>query len=130
MFSSSSIDTANRNGVGMSITDDSNTKKIRFKESDASPNDMMVVDPIPKPSLSWKDMLVGKETLDLTNKNDGQHFVDSFALIEQDVKKYFIDGVPSIDFSERVHQLLKKEMSTSVVLKMLGRNLGITTLQN
>lgn len=60
MLSSSSIDTANRNGVGMSITDDFNTKKIRFKESDASPNYMMVVDPIPEPSLSWKDILVGK----------------------------------------------------------------------
>ncbi|KAG8472769.1 hypothetical protein CXB51_034666 [Gossypium anomalum] len=104
--------------------------KVRFKESDASPNDMMVVDPIPEPSLSWKDMLVGKETLDLTNKNDGQHFVDSFALTEQDVKKYFIDGVSSIDFLERFYQLLEKEMSTYVVLKMLGRNLGITTLQN
>ncbi|MBA0740656.1 hypothetical protein Gogos_013848 [Gossypium gossypioides] len=90
----------------------------------------MVVDPVLVPSLSWKDILVGKETLDQNNKNDGQHFVDSFSLTEQDVKKSLVDGVPSIDFSERVYQLLEKEMSTSVVLKMLGRNVGITNLQN
>ncbi|MBA0702071.1 hypothetical protein Goari_020423 [Gossypium aridum] len=104
MLSSSSVDTANRNGDDISILEDSNTKKVRFKESDATPDDVMVVDPVPVPSL--------------------------FSLTEQDVKKSFVDGVPSIDFSERVYQLLEKEMSTSVVLKMLGRNLGITTLQN
>ncbi|MBA0864015.1 hypothetical protein Goshw_028683, partial [Gossypium schwendimanii] len=67
----------------------------------------MVVEPQPMPPVSWKDMLVGKETID--------------------VKKSFVDGVPSIDFSERVYQLLEKEMSTSMVLKMLGRNLGKVT---
>ncbi|KAK5803048.1 hypothetical protein PVK06_030688 [Gossypium arboreum] len=56
--------------------------------------------------------------------------VSSDDVMVVDVKKYFIDGVPSIDFSERVYQLLEKEMSTSVILKMLGKNLGISTLQN
>ncbi|KAH1114510.1 hypothetical protein J1N35_007888 [Gossypium stocksii] len=112
MLSSSMVDIANGNGDDLSIPDYSKTKNVHFKDSDVSPNDVMVVDPIPKPSLSWKDMLVGKETLDQNNKNDGQHFADSFAFTEQDVKKYFIDGVPSIDFLERVYQLLEKEMST------------------
>ncbi|MBA0687589.1 hypothetical protein Goari_015111, partial [Gossypium aridum] len=88
------------------------------------------INPLSVSSLSWKDMLVGKETFDQINKSDGQYFADNFSLTEQGVKKSFVDGVPSIDFSERVYQLLEKKTSTSVVLKMLGRNLGITTLQN
>ncbi|MBA0772271.1 hypothetical protein Gotri_007681 [Gossypium trilobum] len=72
-------------------------------------------------------MLVGKETIVQNNTSDGQFFADNFSLTKQDVKKSFVDGVPSIDFSERVYQLLEKEMSTSVVLKMLGRNLGKVT---
>ncbi|KAK5819587.1 hypothetical protein PVK06_024600 [Gossypium arboreum] len=67
------------------------------------------------------------------NKNEvsGDHFVDGgFSLIEGDVKKSVVNGIPSIDFSERVHQLLVKEMSTSVVLKLLGRNIGFMALQN
>ncbi|MBA0771169.1 hypothetical protein Gotri_019681, partial [Gossypium trilobum] len=129
-LSSSSVATVNGNREDVSIPKDSNTKKVQFKESHSTPEDVMVVDPLPVPSLSWKDMLVGKETFDQINKSDGQYFADNFSLTEQDVKKSFVDGVPSTDFSERVYQLLEKKMSTSVVLKMLGRNLGITTLQN
>ncbi|MBA0881806.1 hypothetical protein Goshw_023870 [Gossypium schwendimanii] len=46
MLLSSSVDTANRNGDDISILEDSNTKKVRFKESDATPDDVMVVDPM------------------------------------------------------------------------------------
>ncbi|KAH1090146.1 hypothetical protein J1N35_017403 [Gossypium stocksii] len=130
MLSSSSGDLANGNGDDASIPDDSNTKKVHFKGSDVSSEDVMVEDPILEPSLPSKNMLVGKETLDQNNKKGRQHFDNSFALIEQDVKKYFVNGVPSIDFSERVYQLLEKEMSTLVVIKMLRRNIGISTLQN
>ncbi|MBA0810630.1 hypothetical protein Gohar_002602 [Gossypium harknessii] len=90
----------------------------------------MVVESSQTPSLSWKDMLAGKDTPVQNNTNSGHFFVDNFSLTEQDVKKSVVDGVPSIDFSERVYHLLEKEMSTSVVLKMFGRNLGITTLHN
>ncbi|KAH1074451.1 hypothetical protein J1N35_026779 [Gossypium stocksii] len=90
----------------------------------------MVVESSPMPSLSWKDILVGKDTFVQNNTNDGHFFVDNFSLTEQGVKKSFVDDVPSIDFSERVYPLLENEMSTSVVLKMLGWNLGITSLHN
>ncbi|KAA3462643.1 hypothetical protein EPI10_029110 [Gossypium australe] len=98
----------NENEEDASILEDSNTKKVRFKESDAIPEEVMFVDPPPVPSLSWNDMLVGKEIFYQINKSDGQYFADNFSLTEQDVKKSFIDGVPSIDFSERVYQLLEK----------------------
>ncbi|MBA0670414.1 hypothetical protein Goklo_025405 [Gossypium klotzschianum] len=64
------------------------------------------------------------------DKNVGQPAAESFFLSEQDVKKSIVDGVPSIDFSDRVYQILEKEMSTSIILKMLGWNIGISTLQN
>ncbi|KAK5794435.1 hypothetical protein PVK06_035661 [Gossypium arboreum] len=62
--------------------------------------------------------------------DDGHFLVDNLSLTDQDIKKSVVDSVPSIDFSERVYKLLEKELSTVVVLKMLGRNLGITTLHN
>ncbi|KAG8472190.1 hypothetical protein CXB51_036149 [Gossypium anomalum] len=127
MLLSSSVSSVDNNGEGDSLLKDSNIKKVRFKESgvnfegvmvvedsitkevhpkesDMIPEEVMVVESSPTPSLSWKDML--------------------------DVKKSVVDGVPSIDFSKRVYKLLEKEMSTAVVLKMFGRNLGITTLHN
>ncbi|PPS18718.1 hypothetical protein GOBAR_AA01847 [Gossypium barbadense] len=52
----------------------------------------------PDDSSTKKDMLVGKENFDLNKKNDGLHFADTFALTEQVVKKYFIDGGPCVIF--------------------------------
>ncbi|KAK5818844.1 hypothetical protein PVK06_023790 [Gossypium arboreum] len=83
MLSSPSFDIAHGNEDDIFNPDDSSTKKVRFKASKASPNDVIVVDPIFQPSLSWKDMLVGKENFDLNKKNDGLHFADTFALTEQ-----------------------------------------------
>ncbi|MBA0867580.1 hypothetical protein Goshw_001576, partial [Gossypium schwendimanii] len=92
---------SNVNLEDVMVVEDSNTKKVCFKEPDVIPEVMMVVESSPTPSLFWKDMLPGKDT--------------------PDVKKSVVDGVPSIDLSERVYQLLEKEMSTSMVLKMLGK---------
>ncbi|MBA0672731.1 hypothetical protein Goklo_029724 [Gossypium klotzschianum] len=109
-----------RNGEGDNPLDDPNIKKVRFKELEISPEDVMVVDSTPTPTLSWKDLVLGKSSLEL-NEVSGDHFVDGgFSLIEGDVKKSVANGIPFIDFSEREHQLLVKEMSTSVVLKFPG----------
>ncbi|MBA0755519.1 hypothetical protein Gogos_022007 [Gossypium gossypioides] len=92
----------------------------------------MVVDstPTPTPTLSWKDLVLRKSSLE-PNEVSGDHFVDGgFSLIEGDVKKSVANGIPFIDFSEREHQLLVKEMSTSVVLKLLGRNIRFVALQD
>ncbi|KAK5775463.1 hypothetical protein PVK06_043358 [Gossypium arboreum] len=52
------------------------------------------------------------------------HFLDG------DIKRSSINGVPSIEFLDRVNQLLIKEMSTSLVLKLLGQKIGFAALQN
>ncbi|MBA0791045.1 hypothetical protein Gohar_015647 [Gossypium harknessii] len=85
--------------------------------------------PLDDPNIK-KDLVLGKSSLEL-NEVSGDHFVDGgFLLIEGDVKKSVANGIPFIDFSEREHQLLVKEMSTSVVLKLLGRNIGFVALQD
>ncbi|MBA0809095.1 hypothetical protein Gohar_024773 [Gossypium harknessii] len=124
MLSFSWISSCDRNGEEDIPPEDPNTKKVRFKESNEILEDVMVVEPSPMPSLSWKDLLVGKETIEQKDASGTQHVDDSFSLLEQDVKKSVVNGIPSIDFSERIYQLLEKEMATSVVLKMLGRNIG------
>ncbi|MBA0566817.1 hypothetical protein Golob_011596 [Gossypium lobatum] len=127
MLSFSWISSCDRNGEEDIPPEDPNTKKVRFKESNEILEDVMVVEPSPMHSLSWKDLLVGKETIEQKDASGTQHVDDSFSLLEQDVKKSVVNGIPSIDFSERIYQLPEKEMATSVVLKMLGRNIGFTT---
>lgn len=52
------------NGEGDSPPDDPSTKKVYFKESAANSEDVMVVDWTPTPTLSWKDMVSGKGSLE------------------------------------------------------------------
>ncbi|PPS03089.1 hypothetical protein GOBAR_AA17572 [Gossypium barbadense] len=90
MLSSSWISSCDRNGEGDIPPEDPNIKK---------------------------DLLVGKETIEQKDASGTQHVDDSFSLLEQDVKKSVVNGIPSIDFSERIYLLLEKEMATSVELK-------------
>lgn len=103
MLSTSSASFANGNGEYISIVEDSNTKKVRFKDTDAALEDVMVVDPLPVSPLSWKDKLLGKDNLNQDHKNEVQLAADSFFLSNQDVKKSIVDGVPSIDFFDIVY---------------------------
>ncbi|KAA3467737.1 leucine-rich repeat receptor-like protein kinase PEPR2 [Gossypium australe] len=41
-----------------------------------------------------------------------------------------IDGVPSIDFSKRVHSLIEKNMSKTIVVKLFGRKICYNALWN
>ncbi|PPD75580.1 hypothetical protein GOBAR_DD27489 [Gossypium barbadense] len=82
MLSSPSFSNVDNNGEGDSLSEDSNTKKVRFMESDVIPEDVMVVESSPTPSLSSKDMLVGKDTFVQNNTNRGQFLVDNLSLIE------------------------------------------------
>ncbi|MBA0586038.1 hypothetical protein Gorai_016793 [Gossypium raimondii] len=56
----------------------------------------MVADLEPTPTLSWKDKLLGN------------------------MVKSTINGIPTINFSDRVKDILFKEMEKTVVLKLLG----------
>ncbi|MBA0809173.1 hypothetical protein Gohar_024845 [Gossypium harknessii] len=75
--------------------------------------------------ITKKDRLVGKgqsgskkTTEFLVSEGD-----DDFEFCERDIRKSTINGIPAIKFSERIHQVLIRDMSTMLVLKLLGRNI-------
>ncbi|MBA0868132.1 hypothetical protein Goshw_009293, partial [Gossypium schwendimanii] len=86
-----------------SITEELIPKKVRFREDDADTNNNMLIDSSPEKSISWRDMLVGqssKDTLIDLEENDDLDILDG------DIQKTFMDGVPSISFSDRIHKIL------------------------
>ncbi|MBA0743316.1 hypothetical protein Gogos_006010 [Gossypium gossypioides] len=54
-----------------------------------------------------------------------EHADREFSLLQGDVKKSVVNGIPLIEFLKRIHQLLVNKMSISVVFKLLGRNIGV-----
>ncbi|PPS09996.1 hypothetical protein GOBAR_AA10655 [Gossypium barbadense] len=55
---------------------------------------------------------------------------DDLELLEEDIMSSSVNGIPEIDFSNRVNQLLIKDMKLAIVIKLLGKNIGYATLQN
>ncbi|PPD87755.1 hypothetical protein GOBAR_DD15299 [Gossypium barbadense] len=55
---------------------------------------------------------------------------DDVQLLEGDVIVGTEDGMSSIRFSNRVHQILYKNMSRTIVMKLLGRKVGYHALSN
>lgn len=53
---------------------------------------------------------------------------EEFELLESDIVRTTVDGIPSISFFDRVNQLLIKEMAQTIIIKLLGRNIGFPTL--
>lgn len=74
----------------------------------------------------WKDKLNGNS---LGTMGTGLEEKDDFELLEGDFQKSVVNGTPSIKFSERIRQILLKDMENSGVLKLLGLNIGFTVLQ-
>ncbi|KAK8514781.1 hypothetical protein V6N12_057677 [Hibiscus sabdariffa] len=82
----------------------------------------------PKPP-SYKDMLTGNSDSvvddDLISLGD-----DDFDLHDDDIQIGESEGIPFINFSDRVKDLAIKSMDFTLVLKILGRRVGYTTLYN
>lgn len=62
----------------------------------------------PDPLLSWKERLLGKSSHVLRGKNGVSSIEkdDAFTFMEGDVVRSFVNGIPSINFSERINQNL------------------------
>ncbi|KAG8474118.1 hypothetical protein CXB51_033735 [Gossypium anomalum] len=118
------------NGEGDNLPGNPSTKKVCFKYSESNPDVEMVVDLTSAPTLSWKDLVLGKGPIESKGMNEVGFANGEFSLLEGDVKKSVVNGIPVIELSDRVHKLLVKDMSTSVVLKLLGRNIDFAALQN
>ncbi|MBA0666363.1 hypothetical protein Goklo_002779 [Gossypium klotzschianum] len=63
----------------------------------------MVVDSEPDMELSWKDKLMGKGVVGFHDSSDGSDkgLEEDFDLLEGDIMKSMVNGVPSIESSDR-----------------------------
>ncbi|KAK8567407.1 hypothetical protein V6N12_005997 [Hibiscus sabdariffa] len=82
-----------------------------------------------QPAISYKDVVAG----DL-NHVDNEDLIplddDDIELTEQNVRVGITDGIPFINFSARVQEQASKSMEFTLVLKILGRKVGYSTLYN
>ncbi|MBA0583886.1 hypothetical protein Gorai_014727 [Gossypium raimondii] len=110
--------------------EDQNTKKVRFKEGKKDKAIDMVVDLDAVPTLSSTDKLLGKRVVGIekTNVVSGIGVNEDFDFLEGDVTRSIVNGIPVIGFSNRIQQILFKEMVKTVVLKLMGRSIGLSRL--
>ncbi|PPR82721.1 hypothetical protein GOBAR_AA37993 [Gossypium barbadense] len=89
-------------------------------------------DPDPKPTLSWKDKLLGGSTgesgLDHIVPAEGSN--NDFEFLEGDLNTTTIDGVLAITFSNRLKNILFREMELTVIVKLRGHNIRYNALHN
>ncbi|KAH1084179.1 hypothetical protein J1N35_023940 [Gossypium stocksii] len=108
------------------------TKKVRIRDIEENRDVVMEATQETGKSLSWKDRLMGlglysneKTIVAIGTEED-----EDIELTEDDVERSTINGIPSIKFSDRINQILIKHMEFTVVIKLLGRNIGYNALQN
>ncbi|MBA0708988.1 hypothetical protein Golax_024061 [Gossypium laxum] len=91
----------------------------------------MVVDLELVPTLSWKEKLLGivrdsrREIFGIEMDEE-----DDFVSAEGDITSSFVNGIPSINFFDKVNQFLIKDMANIMVINLLRRNIGYVALQN
>ncbi|KAK8317804.1 hypothetical protein V6Z12_A13G133300 [Gossypium hirsutum] len=127
----SSLQLFGNNGDGVSHSEsDRNSKKVRFKDDIVEDNINMGGDPDPTLSLSWKDKLLGGCGTDPDSTIPAEGNDNDLELLEGDVNMTTIDGVLAITFSDRLKNLLFREMEFTVIIKLLGRNICYNALEN
>ncbi|KAH1113813.1 hypothetical protein J1N35_007191 [Gossypium stocksii] len=87
----------------------------------------MLVEFVPSLILFWKDKFLENKSgafdkLELDNFGAGAD--KDLKFLEGDILRSIVNGILAIDFSEKIQQILFKEMEHTVVLKLLGRNIG------
>ncbi|KAG8488864.1 hypothetical protein CXB51_016750 [Gossypium anomalum] len=83
--------------------EDRTTKKVRFKGRVGETSEDMIDDP----------------NLSVESSRDSASDGDIDA-----VKVSIVNGIPAISFSDRVKEILYKEMELTIIIKLLGRNIG------
>ncbi|KAK8528300.1 hypothetical protein V6N12_074831 [Hibiscus sabdariffa] len=82
--------------------------------------------PIPPPS--YKESLM-KDIESTMHDIDASFDDEDVEIQEGDVTRSLVDGIISIDFSDRVRSLVEKSLDQTLVVKLLGRRIGYTTLR-
>ncbi|MBA0878443.1 hypothetical protein Goshw_004206, partial [Gossypium schwendimanii] len=81
----------------------------------------MLVDLTVEQTTSWKDKLVGHSS---NVAGNGSEEKENFDLMDGGIQKSIVNDIPSIEFSDRIHQILIRDMDNIVILKLLGHNIG------
>ncbi|MBA0662433.1 hypothetical protein Goklo_006556 [Gossypium klotzschianum] len=123
---------SNEGGGGDCVNDDRNTKKVRLKKTGEDLDVNIAIDLTPTSGSSWKEMLLKGGSFESMTIFSGSDILDieDFEFTERDVVKSNVNGIPTINFSERIRHLLVKDVDTTMVVKLLGRNIGYSTLLN
>lgn len=106
-------------------------EKVCNKDLDSDPVEPIIEKGALEPTMSWKNKLISysKEPeraiapIRLDSESD-------FEIHKGDVNRSEINGVLYIDFSERIKNLLVKDIALTVIVKLLSRNIWFMTLQN
>lgn len=78
------------------------SKKVWFKEKGDSSKGADVSETLVGPKVSWKDKLVRSTSL----MHDRSKEDDDLKVLNGDIQTYVSNGTPSIDFSDRIYQIL------------------------
>ncbi|KAK8564737.1 hypothetical protein V6N12_058320 [Hibiscus sabdariffa] len=92
--------------------------------------DMDHAAPTPPMQTSFKDKLLGSDSTKHPMETEEALEDDDIEILEGDVIRSMVDGVISIEFSERIQTLAVKSLDQTVVVKLLGRRIGYETLRN
>ncbi|KAK9007146.1 hypothetical protein V6N11_050979 [Hibiscus sabdariffa] len=82
----------------------------------------------PRHPMSYKDSLLG-ESRDKPSQGDSFVEDDDIEILDGEVTRSIVDGMISIQFSERIQALAAKSMDRTIILKLLGRRIGYETLK-
>ncbi|MBA0813342.1 hypothetical protein Gohar_027201 [Gossypium harknessii] len=102
-------------------------KKVHFRDKDENLGSDMLVDLTVEQTTSWKDKLVGHSS---NVAGNGPEEKEDFDLVDGGIQKSIVNDIPSIEFSDRIHQILIRDMDNIVILKLLGHNIGLPGLQS
>ncbi|KAH1097422.1 hypothetical protein J1N35_014343 [Gossypium stocksii] len=80
----------------------------------------MVIERPSDQATTWKDMLVGQSLKGGANDSDGKEVFD---ILEGDIQRSVVNGVPFISFSDQIHKILLQGMDNTVALTLLAETL-------
>ncbi|KAL1108794.1 hypothetical protein V6Z11_D03G135000 [Gossypium hirsutum] len=115
-----------RVGAENDTNGDRNTKKVRFKDVGKDSTKNILVDIHLVSGVSWNDKLLGGRG---SRPSDGATDMD-LEIEDGDILRSIFNGIPTLDFSERLKKILVKDMESTVVVKLLGCNIGYGVLHN
>lgn len=105
-------------------------KKVRRREDDPPDDggdDQEMGEGMATP-VSFRDAALKTNSENVNSEKEWE--IEDLDLGKDDMQKCIMDGVPTIDFSERVYGLIDQIMSKTLIVKLLGRTIGYNALWN